>query len=415
MQTKELITGILMGMPTLGRPTNTAWSRAYKSLTPPINTAVREYEAWGDPVADARNEIAQAAIDGGFKYIFFLGDDTQPPGHALHQLYYKMEQFPDIAVCGGVYCSKGQPTFPLVFRGNGKSSYWDWTVGEFFWVSGVGMDCTMVRVEALKQMKRPWFKTIRSDKYLDGIPETELWTEDLWFCDQLTKQLGEKKIWVDSLVLCSHWAYLGGNRWEAFQLRSDSLPFRKAEEYAEQHRDPTRKKILDLGCGPHHYNFSQEVDGIVTRCDVREECSPDFRIDISGRLPFGDEQFDLVFSSHTLEHFGRLQLKDVLLEWLRVLKAGGEFRLIVPSLKYAAQKILENDLIFTLDDVGSMSNDVLNILYGSQEYKENFHRVGFTPSTVIRMYQDLMVDPVEVREVGYNIVAKGIKLCHQQL
>lgn len=46
---------------------------------------------------------------------------------------------------------------------------------------------------------------------------------------------------------------------------------------------------------------------------------------------FDDASVDLIYSSHTLEYFDRIEVASVLREWSRVLKTGGVLRLAVPD------------------------------------------------------------------------------------
>ncbi len=46
---------------------------------------------------------------------------------------------------------------------------------------------------------------------------------------------------------------------------------------------------------------------------------------------FADGSLDYVFSSHTLEHFPREKVPEILMEWARVLKVGGHLALYLPS------------------------------------------------------------------------------------
>jgi len=129
---------------------------------------------------------------------------------------------------------------------------------------------------------------------------------------------------------------------------------------------------------------------------MRDECEPDYKIDLR-MLPFAPESFDLVFSSHVLEHFGRDELEAVLKEWLKVLKPDGEFRIVVPNLEWAAKEILE----------GRTSWDALNVLYGSQEYHLNFHKNGFTPKRLRLLLEKVGLDVVIEETSGYNILMKA--------
>ncbi|KAE9990114.1 hypothetical protein EG327_001844 [Venturia inaequalis] len=106
-------------------------------------------------------------------------------------------------------------------------------------------------------------------------------------------------------------------------------------------------KILDVGCGPGTitYGFAEHVpDGSVTGTDyapVVVEKAQAFALskiheddgqsrgklefivgNVLEKLPFEDETFDLVFSSHVLTHLGS-QCSQALKEMRRVLKTGG--------------------------------------------------------------------------------------------
>lgn len=390
MRTVQKHVGVVIGVPTLGRPTCPEWGTRYAVLRPPINFNSRTCMLWGQEVADARNSIAQQAINDNARYVYFHGDDITAPGHTLQQLIYRAEHNPDLGVVGGIYCAKSEPTFPLVFRGNGKGPYWKWRVGEFFQITGIGMDCTLVRTDLFRQLEYPWFKTVRTDGYLDGEARVEAWTEDLWFCNRVIQET-DYNIYADAVVMCEHWHNIGGDVWKTFTLRSDSYPMQP---------DPinSNTQILDLGCGPQHWNFGSE--GQVTRVDLRDECEPDWRCDLR-QLPFADQSYDIVFSSHTLEHFGRNEISEVLDEWLRVLKVNGELRLIIPNIAWAAAQISK----------GIVDANVLNVLYGSQEYPLNFHKVGFTHDSLASFVKEKGLEVRSVDTNGYNILLTAKKKC----
>jgi hypothetical protein len=196
-------TGVVIGIPTLGRPVSLAWASAYKSLNPPINYNMTVMQIMNSPVADARNAIAREALKNESRYVFFLGDDVVVPPHALRQFIMRMENNPHIGVIGGVYCSKSEPPAPLVFRGNGQGSYWDWKIGEFFEVTGLGMDCTLIRTDLFKELPEPWFKTVSNDEFAEGINKADQWTEDLWFLKQVADKTNSK-IYCDGSIICGH-------------------------------------------------------------------------------------------------------------------------------------------------------------------------------------------------------------------
>ena len=299
--------GLLIGIPTLGRPVPLAWAMKFKALNPPINYNTNYLIVHGKPVADAREEICETALEQNHKYVFFLGDDTEPCSlNTMRQLIFRMEQNNNIGVVGAVYCSKSDPPAPLVFKENGRGSYWDWKVGEFFKVSGLGMDCTLIRTDVLRKMSKPWFKTVDEDNFAENINKADQWTEDLYFCDKMLKET-EFEVWCDGSLLCNHWDVYAG---KSYNLPPESKPMLRKSKAEKS------LTMLDIGCGPANIE-EMFPDYNIVRADIREDVKPDYVCDIR-LLPFASEEFDLVYSSHVLEHFGRKEWKGVLREWLRV-------------------------------------------------------------------------------------------------
>ncbi len=200
-----------------------------------------------------------------------------------------------------MYCAKANPAYPLVFRGNGQGPYWDWKIGEFFEVTGLGMDCTLIRVAALKNLSKPWFKTVDKDQYLDGINSAEMWTEDLFFFKKLMDEQPEAKIYCDAGVICEHWDVYGGKKYE---LPTDSLPMRQLVMPAQT------KRCLQIGAtiplkDPEFFIVKfDDKDG----ADYRGQCS---------QVPFEAESFERVVVTNQ-----GLEFHKYLEEWLRVLKPG---------------------------------------------------------------------------------------------
>lgn len=378
-------TGVLVGIPTLGRPVSLAWASAYKSLSPPINYNMNVCQINNAPVAEARNAIVQEALKLDSRYVFFLGDDVIVPPHAMRQFILRMENNRDIGVVGGVYCSKSDPPAPLVFRGNGHGSYWDWKIGEFFEVTGLGMDCTMIRTEIFKKLSPPWFKTVDHDEFENGINKADQWTEDLWFLRNVSRETNYK-IYCDASIICEHEDVLGGRR---FSLPPYSLPTRKAGFNGNG-----EKKIIDIGCGPIKRNF----DGVKPiRVDIREEVEPDYRLDVRN-LPFADKSFDIVFSSHVLEHFKRSEWKQVLAEWSRLVNDKGQLLLVLPNIMWAARRMVNDGII---------DGDVLNVLYGAQSYPEDFHYNGLTPERLSEALKEIGFKITKESHEGYNMILES--------
>lgn len=366
MTTYPTRTGLMIGVPLSGNPLVPEWAFAFHALHPPMDYNVEYAMVKGKPVDEARNQIARVAQEKKIKYLFFIDEDVTPPAHAIRQLIYHLEHFPKVAVAGGIYCHKSYPQMPMVFRGNGAGPFWDWKIGEVFECSGLGMGCAMIRVDALKDIESPWFKTVDSvEAYMNGIPQGEIWTEDLYFCEKLAK--AGWQIIADGGLLPDHWDAKTGT---PYNLPPHSKPLQRPNV------PQGTKKIVDLGCGKENESYHTE-EGTVLRVDLREEVHPDFRCDLR-ILPFANKEFDIVFSSHTLEHFERLEVPKVLDEWIRIMKDEGEFRLVLPNLEWAARHILNKEI----------DNDVYNVLYGQQSYELNFHKTGFTPQIVEQLLSE---------------------------
>jgi predicted SAM-dependent methyltransferase len=118
----------------------------------------------------------------------------------------------------------------------------------------------------------------------------------------------------------------------------------------------TEKRYLHIGCGdiilppPFENLDTRDLPG----ADHISEAYP---------LSFEDNIFDLVYSSHVLEHFKKADTQAIINEWVRVLKPGGIIRLSVPSLE-ALIKIYELS--------GDMEY-IIGPLMGGQTYDQNFH------------------------------------------
>jgi predicted SAM-dependent methyltransferase len=340
-------------------------------------------------VDDARNDAVEYALEMGAKYLQFFDDDVLMPGHTFKQLVYRLENHDNVDICGGIYCNKNKPPFPLVFDGDGRGSYWDWRIGEFKQVTGLGMGMTIIRTSLLKRMEPPWFKTERHLRMRDdGVAESFAQTEDLYFCRK-AREGYDAEVWADFSLIGGHIDHSTG---EVFELPIvDSKPVQPSEGMK------AKKKILNLGSGHSKIHF--EGEGPSISVDLRPEVQPDYQCDLR-QLPFDDAYADIVYSSHALEHFGRWEVEDVLDEWLRVLKPGGELRLVLPSVLWAAEQLVNG---------GGESEDVFNVLCGSQDYALNYHKMHFTPALVEDMMKRRKLKVTRMDTEGYNIIAVGQK------
>jgi hypothetical protein len=297
-KTNTLGPGLVIGIPTLGRPTTLAWALGFKGMNPPINFNVNFQIIFGQEIGAARCAIAKHALNVDSEYLFFLGDDVVCPGHTLRQLLFRMENRPSVGIVGGVYCSKSDPPAPLVFVENGKGSYWDWKVGEFFECSGLGMDCTLIRTQVFKDLlasdaQRPFFKTVDEDSSIDGINAAEQWTEDLYFFRRVSEET-QWKTYCDASVICDHEDVWGG---KTYKLPKDSYPLRQKVVTNE-------RKLLMLGPAIPLTDASFDL----TRCN--DDKDADWRVSFDN-LPFQADQFDWTIVSAPQSQLNGTMLKEL--------------------------------------------------------------------------------------------------------
>jgi predicted SAM-dependent methyltransferase len=267
-------------------------------------------------------------------------------------------------------------------------------VGEVFECGGIGMGCTLIRVDMLRELPKPWFKTVNDlSPFLDNIPLGEVWTEDLWFCKQV-RESKKWKIYAHGQLICPHLDVVTG---QSYELPPDSAPARHL-------MTPKGKlKILDIGCG---VNPLKTDEGTVVTVDTRN-VGADYRCDF-GRLPFANGEFDVVWSNHVLEHCRRTELDATLDEWVRVLKPDGEFRISIPNVAWAAEMIQKGH---------HRDIRVQNVLHGEQDYPENTHQCSFTPETLrvlleARGFTKIDIEtppPYHIRARAWRIPPKAVK------
>lgn len=381
--------GIMLGLPLTGRPVRPEWALAHAQLVFGMNINLRKVSIFREEVGEARNWIAEQAISQGAEFLLFNDEDVLMQPHTPSQLLTRMRYNENCAVVCAVYPHKQHPCHGMVFRGNGSGPYMNWRAGEFFEISGCGMGATMIRTEVFKQLEKPWFKTVHDESKLpDGQNNILQYTEDLWFTDKLRGLINPKtgknwELWADGSLLCEHWDISG----KAYFFEPDSYVLKQIGI------KQGTKKIVDLGCGESPYKTDE---GEVVTVDAREEVNPDYRCDLRS-LPFANEEFDIVTSSHVLEHFSRDEWGSVLDEWVRVLKKDGEFRLVVPNIEWAADQIKAG-----ITEENRVH--IWNVLYGAETYDLNFHKMGFTPGIIEKAFRDRGFKDITIDLPGYNIV-----------
>src|SRR5688572_26515264 len=107
---------IAIGLPTWGK-VSMSWAQAYKNIGGPLGSNTIQLTVVGKPIAEARNELMEQAIQEGCDFIFFLGDDVLAPADVIHRLLQRMWEHPEIDLVTGMYWTKQWPTQPYIWRG----------------------------------------------------------------------------------------------------------------------------------------------------------------------------------------------------------------------------------------------------------------------------------------------------------
>lgn len=409
------------------------WHRARMSLAMPTNFTYVSFPVDGQEVGDARNIAAEFCLkhEPRPEFLFFLDYDVIPQFDALTKLIYRARCFPEKDIFAGVYCCKSSPPEPLLYRRLGEGPFWDWAVGDLVYdVQYLHMGLTLIRTKLFEELEhtaeKPWFRTDSSMKLEAGGLMQHRGTEDIWFCNRVVEELGGDRVVIDTSVLAGHIAHDSGI---IYGLPADCPPVKRAKWLADnqgksdadkdqfdtqgyyargeadgRHEKPL--KAIDLGSGGRRRHWEGYE---TTTTDIRPAEGVDQVMD-TRLINLPNESFDLVASSHHLEHLGRWEQEQVWAEMFRILKPGGRMEHIVPNLEWAAKHVAD----------GILNEHVYNVLYGAQEqhgYARDFntHYFGYTPEVGVALAEGCGLVNVSVRgylddeELGYNLVITGEK------
>jgi SAM-dependent methyltransferase len=127
---------------------------------------------------------------------------------------------------------------------------------------------------------------------------------------------------------------------------------------------------------------------------------PDVECDLRD-LPFADDSADEILSVHVIEHFWRWEVRDVLYEWVRVLKPRGRMVIECPNLISACQEFLKDP---NHHGDGPDGQKTMWVFYGDPKWKDPLmvHRWGYTPNTLGALMDecgltDLVQEPAQFK------------------
>jgi predicted SAM-dependent methyltransferase len=148
---------------------------------------------------------------------------------------------------------------------------------------------------------------------------------------------------------------------------------------------------LHLGCGPRYIPGWKSFD------------ASDYP-HLTGRsitsLPYADNSVDIIYSSHTIEYFDREEVKNLLLEWKRVLKPGATLRLAVPNFKVMVELYYSGKYDL---------NAFLGPLYGKMKSggKTIYHKTVYDHASLKNLLENLGFKNIRLwdwRKVDHGVV-----------
>ena len=156
----------------------------------------------GLDAATARNGIIERCFEKGCSHVLFLDGDHFVPVEALSFLLETGDQ----AMVSGLINKKGehfQQVCWLIKEVDGKDKFFEIDIpldGKVHEVSVCAFGCTLINLEKLKKLKKPYFRDTCTDKDDDNKPVNI--RSDVNIC-RAFRDIGEP-VWIDTRVLVGH-------------------------------------------------------------------------------------------------------------------------------------------------------------------------------------------------------------------
>lgn len=173
----------------------------------------------------------------------------------------------------------------------------------------------------------------------------------------------------------------------------------KSRTYKNLYQQPKKSfRKLEIGAG------NKRIDGFET-LDVVGNTNVDYVWDASKPLPFLSNTFDLVYSSHILEHIPWYYTEKVLHEWVRILKFGGQLEIWVPDGLKICKVLMDAEFerIETIPDEWTVKNPQKNpfiwvagrLFWGANPGYPSWHQALFTPRHLKELFINAGLKDVE--------------------
>jgi hypothetical protein len=198
--------GIFIGIPSLGM-ISIDWHRNFTIIVPnhlPIGFSWKTWYVVKRKVADARQILAEKALEVGAKYVLFIDDDVIIPIETIKELHAMNK---DVAL--GLYWAKCNTIQPLIFNKDYENDgYWhDYPRNQVVQVFGGGLGCALIKTDVFRELQKKgesiWFKE-EFPVVTEFGPEVHKGTEDIYFYG-LCRKYGIP-VFMNTGIKCLHYS-----------------------------------------------------------------------------------------------------------------------------------------------------------------------------------------------------------------
>ena len=182
----------VMVVPTRGQ-ISARVAENWMGLIAPMNQPFYRIFIPGLEVGHAYNVAVRTILDHPIlskaRFLLTIEEDNLVPPDALLRLLERLEgdelRKGDLAAVGALYWTKGYEGQPMCYGPEDKPN----TFAPFIsnpdglnYCNGLGMGCTLFRMDLFREMPEPWFETLNK---WDPATGTETATQDLNFCQKV--------------------------------------------------------------------------------------------------------------------------------------------------------------------------------------------------------------------------------------
>ena len=152
---------------------------------------------------------------------------------------------------------------------------------------------------------------------------------------------------------------------------------------------------INIGCG------NIILDGYIN-IDIRKNCRADMIANVE-MLPFEKESIDEIQAIDILEHISYLKTKEVLKHWVSLLKPCGVIYIQSPAITQIFEYLMRAKALSEVETT-------IALLYGGQDYEENFHKTVCDPILLSNYLRNVgITGDIDYQYSGVNLKMRAIK------